>query len=181
MKKLFGGALALLSAFVMISSATPAQAQGLVNTLRGIASDPSVDNYLRTKFSGYSNLAPINGYVGYNNGYYPPVNGYNNGGLLNSLGNGLLGNNYYNNGNVPYNGYGYNGNLDPTLYPTSYGNTLNGAANWNAGNNWSGSNGNGRHHKRHHHSCGGPNNGFYSMQNGAALGGIGYNPYTLGR
>lgn len=186
MKKIFGGALALLSAFFMFSSATPAQAQGLVNTLRGIASDPSVDNYLRNRFNGYSSMAPIPGYVGYNtaNGYYG--NGYNNGGFLNSLKNNVLGNNY----NNAYNGYGYGygANLNPTLYNTSYGNSLNGYTNYNnGGNNYLGWNGQGRHHKRHHHGgCGNGNgngavNGFYSMQNGASLGGIGYNPYTLGR
>ena len=206
MKKITGGALALLAALAMSFSGTSAQAQGFMDTLKNIAAN-GAGNYLGSNYGGPGPYQDPYGYNGYGQGYYPQ----NNSGILGSVGN-LVRNRL--NGNVagydPYlyntaNGYGGNAIYDPSLYASLTGGNAcqNGAnlnnVNWNNGNlagwnnganaGWNGNNlaaggcnGGGHHkHKHHRYNSGGPQNGFYSYQNGVPLGGVGYNPLLVGR
>lgn len=214
MKKYTGSAFAFLAAFVVLMSGSAAQAQGIVDTLKGIASDPSVDNFLRNKFSGYGAVAPMPAYGAYGVNPNDPLyysNANQNGGLMNLLQNKIAGNgfiqgnpyaNQYPVGYAPTNGV--NGFYDPNyLYGSAFNNgtsaawnTANGAAcqsNGFGNSQFTGMNGmnggcsKGKGHHRHHHrnqfagGAGGPRSGFYTIEDGAPIGGIGYNPYTMGR
>lgn len=104
MNKTKGGALALLSALVMLCSGSAAQAQGLLDTIKNIAANQVANGYLGPNTGAYD---PYYGAYG-TPGYYPASG---SGGILNGVANAVK--------NKYLNGYAQN-YIDPNLYNTAY-------------------------------------------------------------